>query len=400
MRFMSRHSLHAYARVASQAAVAAGSILARHVGRPKMVETKRSAIDLVTEIDRASERLIDRTVRRAYPTFGFFGEEQGERRSKTSYRWIVDPLDGTNNFVHGFPFFGVSIGLEGDGRMLVGVIYDPLRRELFVATKGGGAWLNGRRIHVSPTRALGQSLVSTGFSSKFLKQTPTYDDYTRRKYSDKEEELIDLVKRQTGVPRLNVLHPSLMYRSFKFLHDVDQEGIKVFFPRLTPPSLPELADQLPDQFVAMRFYGCYTLPETEGNVAFAQTLMDGIAKVVPVVLLNTGLLIDRKHPDFSLRFGDNVVTKASFMTLANNLAVQSAIISRAGAYVGSSGGLSYLPPQYGVPAHAIYSEPGAVKPNHKDLAETVLGNLGGYWVGRVGDVSPESVVDRVLSHLG
>lgn len=171
---MSRQPLRAYARVASQAAVAAGSILARHVGRPKRVETKRSAIDLVTEIDRASERLIDRIVRRAYPAFGFFGEEQGERRSKTSYRWIVDPLDGTNNFVHGFPFFGVSIGLEGDGRMLVGVIYDPLRRELFVATKGGGAWLNGRRIHVSPTRALGHSLVSTGFSSKFLKQTQPY----------------------------------------------------------------------------------------------------------------------------------------------------------------------------------------------------------------------------------
>ncbi|MBI3996278.1 MAG: inositol monophosphatase [Candidatus Omnitrophica bacterium] len=171
---MSRQSLDAYARVASQAAVAAGALLAKHVGRPKSVETKRSAIDLVTEIDRASEQLIDRHLRRMYPAFGFFGEERGERRSKTPYRWIVDPLDGTNNFVHGFPFFGVSIGLEGNGRMLVGVIYDPLRRELFVATKGGGAWLNGRRIHVSPTRALGQSLVSTGFSSKFLKQTQPY----------------------------------------------------------------------------------------------------------------------------------------------------------------------------------------------------------------------------------
>jgi myo-inositol-1(or 4)-monophosphatase len=203
--------LEQYAAVASRAAVAAGSFLARHIGRPRRVETKRSAIDLVTEIDRASERLIHNILHRAYPECGFLGEEHGERRAQAPHRWIVDPLDGTNNFVHGFPMFGVSIGLEcrgtipppglgcrrqpispahagfpggwgdrplgpkpGGGTILVGVIYDPMRRELFVAMRGCGSRLNGKRISVSPTRRLSHSLLSTGFSSNFLEHEQPY----------------------------------------------------------------------------------------------------------------------------------------------------------------------------------------------------------------------------------
>jgi myo-inositol-1(or 4)-monophosphatase len=166
--------LRQYVAAASRAAVAAGSLLALHVGRPRTVKTKRSAIDLVTEIDRASERLIHRILHRAYPAFGFLGEEHGERHKGAPSRWIVDPLDGTNNFVHGLPLFGVSIGLQHRGTMLVGVIYDPMRRELFVAMRGYGAILNGKRISVSPTRTLAYSLLSTGFSSSFLKHEQPY----------------------------------------------------------------------------------------------------------------------------------------------------------------------------------------------------------------------------------
>jgi myo-inositol-1(or 4)-monophosphatase len=88
--------------------------------------------------------------------------------------WIVDPLDGTNNFVHGLPMFGVSIGLERQGVMEVGVIYDPMRRELFVAVRGRGARLNGKRMRVSSTRTLAHSLLSTGFSTNFLTHTQPY----------------------------------------------------------------------------------------------------------------------------------------------------------------------------------------------------------------------------------
>jgi len=171
---MSRRTLTAYARMASVAATEAGALLARRVGRPLTVQTKRSPTDLVTEIDRAAEQMIHRILYRAYPTFGFLGEEHGQRRHQDEFRWIVDPLDGTNNFVHGLPLFGVSIGLEYRGTMMVGVIYDPMRRELFVAMKGHGATLNGTRIRVSKTRVLAQGLLSTGFSSNFLRQPRPY----------------------------------------------------------------------------------------------------------------------------------------------------------------------------------------------------------------------------------
>ena len=174
MREMRPPSLHDYARVATQAAQDAGALLARHLGKPKMVSTKRSQIDLVTELDRAAELRIYRRLHRAFPDHGFYGEEHEALRRDAPFRWIVDPLDGTNNFVHGFPFFGVSIALEHRGTIIVGVIYDPTRRELFVATRRGGATLNGKRLRVSSTRRLSHSLLATGFSTSFLKQTQPY----------------------------------------------------------------------------------------------------------------------------------------------------------------------------------------------------------------------------------
>ena len=171
---MSRRTLQEYVAVASRAAREAGALLTKYAGKPKTVATKRSAIDLVTEVDRAAETLIEQSLHRAYPKFGFFGEEHGHRAQQSPYRWIVDPIDGTINFVHGFPLFGVSIGLEYRETVLAGVIYDPMRRELFVATKGGGAFLNGKRIHVSTTRRLSHSLLSTGFSSSFRQRSQPY----------------------------------------------------------------------------------------------------------------------------------------------------------------------------------------------------------------------------------
>jgi len=171
---MSSPALRGYARAAVEAAEAAGQLLLKHLGRPKRVATKRSAIDLVTELDHASEQLIERRLRRAFPEVGFFGEERGARGAAGDTRWIVDPLDGTNNFVHGLPIFGVSIALERRRRVLVGVIDDPTRRERFVALRGGGAWLNGRRIRVSRTPRLAQSLLSTGFPSRFLTHDEPY----------------------------------------------------------------------------------------------------------------------------------------------------------------------------------------------------------------------------------
>jgi len=153
--------------VATRAAHRAGRLLAAHRGRPRTVSTKRSPIDLVTEVDRASERLLYQAIARRFPDHGFQGEEGGYTHPEAPYRWIVDPLDGTTNFVHGVPMFAVSIALAHREDILLGVIHDPCQRETFTAINGRGAWMNGRRIHVSRTRTLAKSLLSTGFSANF-----------------------------------------------------------------------------------------------------------------------------------------------------------------------------------------------------------------------------------------
>jgi myo-inositol-1(or 4)-monophosphatase len=131
------------------------------------VDTKRSEIDLVTEVDRASERLLRQAIQRHFPTHGFLGEEHARTRPDAPFQWIVDPLDGTLNFVHGVPVFAISIALAYHHELLIGVVHDPTQRETFTAIRRTGAWLNSRRIRVSRTRHLSQSLLSTGFSSTF-----------------------------------------------------------------------------------------------------------------------------------------------------------------------------------------------------------------------------------------
>src|SRR5260221_2276245 len=122
--------------------------------------------DLVTEADRASERLVVERLRSHFPSHSIVAEEGGGYEGKSGYRWYVDPLDGTTNFAHGYPVYNVTMGLEQDGEMLVGVVFDPSRQEMFSAERGAGAYLNNRRIRVSASRRLADSLVSTGFPSR------------------------------------------------------------------------------------------------------------------------------------------------------------------------------------------------------------------------------------------
>jgi len=125
--------------------------------------THKGAINIVTDVDLASERLIREAISTYYPRHEVLGEEGGLDENRSEYRWIVDPLDGTTNYAHGYPIFCVSIGLEYKGEIILGVVYDPMREELFAAERGGGATLNHRPIHVSKTTELVQSLLSTGF---------------------------------------------------------------------------------------------------------------------------------------------------------------------------------------------------------------------------------------------
>lgn len=150
-------------RSAIEAANASGAILARHFGKKLKVGEKNGA-GLVTNVDLASEAACIRILRRDFPDFSFLTEEAGAIGEPRGGRWIIDPLDGTTNYVHAFPMFCVSIAAEWEGRVIAGVIHHPILRETYVAVKGRGATVNGRRIHVSKTRRIHDSLLSTGFT--------------------------------------------------------------------------------------------------------------------------------------------------------------------------------------------------------------------------------------------
>ncbi len=147
---------------AGETARMAGGLLRKHAPQRHQVEHK-GAVDLVTEVDRLSERAIVAAIHRVYPEHPIQAEEGTSQAASGSLRWIVDPLDGTTNYAHGYPCYSVSIALEQRGQIVLGVVYDPLRDELFAARRGGGARLNGRDISVSPVDRLTDSLLATGF---------------------------------------------------------------------------------------------------------------------------------------------------------------------------------------------------------------------------------------------
>lgn len=152
-----------FKEIAIEAAVAGGELIKKSIGNTGKISYK-GRINIVTDVDKASEAMIISRIGRAFPEHSILSEERLPRERASSYRWIIDPLDGTTNFVHGFPFFSVSIALEKDREAILGVVYDPIREELFAAEKGRGASLNGKRIAVSGVKKLSQAMLSTGFS--------------------------------------------------------------------------------------------------------------------------------------------------------------------------------------------------------------------------------------------
>lgn len=156
--------LAAMVRVAAKAALEAGAVIRSLYDQPHQVRFK-GEIDLVTEADLASEKVIIAALKREFPTVPVLAEESSPdyHHIPVGPLWIIDPLDGTTNFAHGFPVFAVSIAYSVDGASLAGVIYCPMQDELFLAWRGGGAWLNGRRLAVSRRERLVESLIGTGF---------------------------------------------------------------------------------------------------------------------------------------------------------------------------------------------------------------------------------------------
>lgn len=157
--------MQSYLETAVDIAREAGALLAHYFERRVAFELKGD-FDLVTEADRASEKLVVERLRSHFPTHAIVAEESGSHQGSSDFRWYVDPLDGTTNFAHGFPMFNITLGLERAGEMIAGVVYDPVRREMFSAERGGGAYLNHHRIRVSEAKRLADSLVCTGFPSR------------------------------------------------------------------------------------------------------------------------------------------------------------------------------------------------------------------------------------------
>jgi myo-inositol-1(or 4)-monophosphatase len=157
---------HALLNIAVRAARNAGEIIVRSMNRLESLQIEsKGRNDFVTEVDRAAEREIIAHIRKLYPRHSFLGEESGHTDGGDGGEttWIIDPLDGTTNFLHGFPQFSVSIACQIRGKLEHAVVYDPLRQEIFTASRGGGAQLDNHRIRVSKQRGLDGALVATGF---------------------------------------------------------------------------------------------------------------------------------------------------------------------------------------------------------------------------------------------
>lgn len=176
--------MHPMLNIAVRAARSAGDLISRSAENVGQLQINyKSKNDYVTEVDRAAEQEIIRVIQAAYPEHAILAEESGEHRGN-EFVWIIDPLDGTTNYLHGFPVYAVSIALQIKGKLELGVVYDPLRDELFTAERGGGAMLNNRRIRVARQTSLKGALIGTGFPFKQPQHLDAYLGMFRALHTD------------------------------------------------------------------------------------------------------------------------------------------------------------------------------------------------------------------------
>ena len=175
--------MHPYQTIAVRAARAAGDFIVRHLDRlDTLTITEKGRNDLVSEVDRGAEERIVSIIRKAYPDHAILAEESGASTGQgtgADTEWIIDPLDGTTNFLHGFTHFCVSIAVRHRGQIEHGLIFNPVQQEIFSASRGGGAQLEGRRVRVSPRRELRGALLATGFPFREIDQLDEHLDILR-----------------------------------------------------------------------------------------------------------------------------------------------------------------------------------------------------------------------------
>ena len=164
--------MHPSLNIAKRAALNAGKVILRHLDRLDRVQVSRKGhADFVSEVDLQAEREIVNTLRRIYPEHSILAEESGKFSGDDDNQWLIDPLDGTTNYLHGFPHFAVSIAFQQRGKLEAGIVYDPLRQEMFTASRGRGALLNERRLRVRSLATLEGSMLATGLPEG-IRQSP------------------------------------------------------------------------------------------------------------------------------------------------------------------------------------------------------------------------------------
>ncbi|MGE4243209.1 inositol monophosphatase family protein [Ramlibacter sp.] len=208
---------HPMLNVAVKAARAAGAIINRAALDVESVRISQKQVnDFVTEVDHASERVVIETLLGAYPTHGIWAEESGREHGNAAsdHVWLIDPLDGTTNFIHGFPVYCVSIALLVKGRVEQAVIYDPTRNDLFTATRGRGAYVNDRRIRVSKRTQMKDCLVSTGFP---FRPGDNFNHYLRM--------MSDVMQRTAGLRRPGAAALDLAYVAAGFTDGFFETGL-------------------------------------------------------------------------------------------------------------------------------------------------------------------------------
>ncbi|MCB1758555.1 MAG: inositol monophosphatase [Gammaproteobacteria bacterium] len=167
--------MHPTINIAIRAARSAGGILLRYFDRVDSLKVDRKGMnDFVSDVDRAAEQVIVEALRKTYPDHAIFAEESGRQGGDSEFEWVIDPLDGTTNYLHGFPQFSISIALKHNGVLEHGLVYDPLRDEMFTASRGEGALLNDRRIRVTNRKGFEGALVGTGFPYREQRHLDTY----------------------------------------------------------------------------------------------------------------------------------------------------------------------------------------------------------------------------------
>ena len=211
-------NLHPMINVAIKAARAAGAIINRAALDVESVRISQKLVnDFVTDVDHAAEQIIIETLLAAYPGHGILAEESGQEHGAkdSEFVWIIDPLDGTTNFIHGLPVYCVSIALAVKGKVEQAVIYDPSRNDLFTATKGRGAYMNDRRLRVSKRIKLQECLISTGFP---FRPTDDFNNYLRM--------MGDVMQRTAGLRRPGAAALDLAYGAAGFTDGFFETGLQ------------------------------------------------------------------------------------------------------------------------------------------------------------------------------